>query len=146
MVGKKTALSVAVIFIAVYLRRYGFPGKRLAPIVTTAHGKLQGVIAYSRDGREYFSYLGVPYAKQPIDALRFEPPEPVDSWSGVRDATEYSSPCIQFDLMANQYLGEEACVYLNIHTPQVPTGDLLNRPGLPVLTFFHGGLFTYKLD
>lgn len=72
MIGKKAAVSAAVVFIAICLRKYAIPGKKLAPIVSTTSGKLQGVISTSRDGREFYSYHKIPYAKPPIGDLRFE--------------------------------------------------------------------------
>ena len=42
------------------------------PVVEISEGKLQGKIATSRDGREYFQFLSIPYAKPPLGPLRFE--------------------------------------------------------------------------
>lgn len=35
-------------------------------------GKIKGQILKSRDGRPYYSYTGIPYAKPPIGDLRFK--------------------------------------------------------------------------
>lgn len=72
MIGKKAAVSVAVVFIAICLRKFAIPGKKLAPIVSTTYGQLQGVISSSRDGREFASYYKIPFAKPPTGKLRFE--------------------------------------------------------------------------
>jgi len=42
------------------------------PIVNTTLGSLQGYTAISRDGREYFGFLGIPFAEPPVGNLRFE--------------------------------------------------------------------------
>ena len=42
---------------------------------------------------EYF--LGIPYATAPVGDLRFSPPQPAQSWEGVRDGTSYGARCPQ---------------------------------------------------
>jgi hypothetical protein len=41
------------------------------PIVRTRLGKLRGQVDVSVSGRSYASFLGIPYAKPPLDDLRF---------------------------------------------------------------------------
>ncbi|XP_035716357.1 venom carboxylesterase-6-like [Folsomia candida] len=101
-------------------------------------GKLQGLVATSRGGRQYYQYLGIPYAKPPVNELRFEPPVPPEKWKGVRSAKAYGSPCLQFDAMIyGSIIGEENCLYLNVFTTKISGGKLH-----PVLVTFHGGGFT----
>lgn len=40
--------------------------------VQTAKGILKGQTLKSRDGKLYYSFTGIPYAKPPIGKLRFE--------------------------------------------------------------------------
>lgn len=40
--------------------------------VRIADGILKGKVLQSRDGRTYYSYTGIPYAKPPIGELRFK--------------------------------------------------------------------------
>lgn len=42
------------------------------PIINTTLGSLRGYTSVSRDGREFFSFLGIPFAQPPIGPLRFE--------------------------------------------------------------------------
>jgi hypothetical protein len=42
------------------------------PTVSTKYGKLKGIKSVSRGGKEYFEFLGIPYAKPPTKNLRFE--------------------------------------------------------------------------
>lgn len=42
------------------------------PVITTAKGSVRGQVLKSRDGRDYHSFTGIPYAKPPVDELRFK--------------------------------------------------------------------------
>jgi hypothetical protein len=72
----RISVSIAVIVGIAAVTYYYFTFrptiKPNGPIVTTNYGKVQGVISASRDGRKYFEYLGIPYAKAPLGELRFE--------------------------------------------------------------------------
>lgn len=60
------------------------------PEVHTKLGSLRGQYV-SVKGKEsgVHAYLGVPFAKPPVGpALRLAPPQPVEGWEGVRDATQ----------------------------------------------------------
>jgi len=39
--------------------------------------------------RDINAFLGVPYAEPPTGDRRFQPPQPINLWSGIRDATEF---------------------------------------------------------
>src|SRR5215831_4444160 len=68
----------------------------------------------SADG-SVLSWRGIPYAAPPVGPLRWEPPQPPASWSGVLDATgPAKSPCPQ----TGQYASvNEDCLYLNVFAP-----------------------------
>jgi len=54
---------------------YGYKGPtpiNECPTVNTTLGALRGLTSFSRDGREYFEYRGIPFAKPPVGDLRFE--------------------------------------------------------------------------
>src|ERR1700756_4551050 len=55
------------------------PVRSQSLIVTTDEGQVEGGPTGTVD-----EWLGLPYAKPPIGALRWEPPEPAASWTGVR--------------------------------------------------------------
>lgn len=40
--------------------------------ITTPQGKINGDIKKTLNGREFEAYLGIPYAKPPVDELRFK--------------------------------------------------------------------------
>ncbi|XP_025194178.1 venom carboxylesterase-6-like [Melanaphis sacchari] len=108
------------------------------PEVRIKNGAIRGKILKSRDGRDFYSFTAIPYAKPPIDELRFKPPETVDSWEGILDATKESNMCTQnnrfFPSIRHLILGEEDCLYLNVYTSNL-------NGKLPVMLWIHGGGF-----
>lgn len=42
------------------------------PVVKITKGVIRGQTLKSRDGRDYQSFTGIPYAKPPVDDLRFK--------------------------------------------------------------------------
>ncbi|KAI4468851.1 carboxylesterase [Holotrichia oblita] len=62
-------------------------------IIHVQQGSLRGKIGTDNNGRNYYQFLGIPYAKPPIGKLRFKAPQPADNWIGIRDATKDGSPC-----------------------------------------------------
>lgn len=44
-------------------------------------------------------------------------PQPIDAWSGSRNATRYGSKCLQTTFNFSQFWGEEDCLFLNVYTP-----------------------------
>lgn len=105
-------------------------------LVDTKYGQMKGM------REENVSvWKGVPYAKPPIDDLRFRAPHPVDPWTGVYDATAFGPAALQpEDPMMSMLEGEHAamsedCLYLNIWSP---AADEKRRP---VMVWIHGGAF-----
>lgn len=101
-------------------------------VATTSAGALRG----ERTGATVV-FRGVPYARPPVGHLRWRPPEPVEAWSGERDATSFGPippQHISTERLAKrgQTMSED-CLYLNVWTPA--TDDA----GRPVLVFLHGG-------
>lgn len=82
-------------------------------------------------------FLGIPYAAAPLRQLRWSAPQAVTPWSGVRDASQFQSPCAQ----AVSYPGpddrsvSEDCLFLNVYRP---AEDQVHHP-LPVMVWIHGG-------
>jgi para-nitrobenzyl esterase len=116
------------------------------PVVQIAAGTLHGASTGSA-----IAFRGIPYARPPVGALRWQPPQPPLSWQGVREAMQPGSACTQrtsgltpfFAPMAQAYGSDfeqpaikssEDCLYLDVWVPEWP----LQRP-LPVMVWLHGG-------
>ena len=68
-------------------------------------------------------YLGIPYAAPPVGELRWSPPQPLNPWSGVKDASVNSKICHQpkqptefYDRGPDQSTMSEDCLTLNVWT------------------------------
>src|SRR5580693_4571688 len=100
------------------------------PVVGTADGAVRGLASGTVD-----EFLGIPYAAPPVGALRWRPPQPAASWSGVRDATTFAPHCPQVASPFGQASTSENCLFLNVFTPSHRTAGA----GHPVMVWIHGG-------
>ncbi|XP_063223074.1 esterase E4-like [Bacillus rossius redtenbacheri] len=105
-----------------------------SPTVKLPQGTLRGGSTETADGTKYYRFLGIPYARPPVGNLRFAAPKDPESWSGVRDATNFRSICHQVKG------GSEDCLFVNVFTPKLPTSRS-DVSLLPVMVYIHGGAF-----
>src|ERR1051325_2949313 len=111
-------------------------------IVETTHGKVRG----ERHG-EVGIWKGIPYAEPPFGALRFRPPRPPATWSGVRDATHFGTVAAQSRdprIAILSGIGErgtsgEDCLFVNVFAPFDDAGQPAGPH--PVMVWIHGGAF-----
>ncbi|ODN06567.1 Venom carboxylesterase-6 [Orchesella cincta] len=140
MTKAKGYLAAALVAIVGYAVRY--IGSKDTPVVTISNGDLVGFVSRSREGSEFFQFLGIPYATPPLGPLRFEPPQPAKKWEGVRKAKRYGSMCIHINSLSRGVDGKEDCLYLNIFTPKFEENPKKSgQPLLPVFVYVHGGYF-----
>eukprot|EP00756_Hemistasia_phaeocysticola_P005774 Hpha_TRINITY_DN13493_c0_g1::TRINITY_DN13493_c0_g1_i1::g.131171::m.131171/K01049/ACHE; acetylcholinesterase len=86
-------------------------------------------------------YLGVPFAQPPVGPLRWEAPQPVADWEGVREAAEYSKSCAQEPNVFDDFSGvSEDCLYLNLWMPDKPAPPAGEK--YAAMIFFYGGSWT----
>ncbi len=104
----------------------------MTAVAHTAYGALRGDAT-----GDVVVFRGVPYAAPPTGERRWRPAQPVTSWAGVREATEFGAIApqdISPERLAKRGLTmSEDCLTLNIWTPAADD----NRR--PVLVFLHGG-------
>jgi para-nitrobenzyl esterase len=110
-------------------------GVGMSDKATTVPGDVRGV-----DDGGVVRFAGIPFAAPVVGDRRFRPPEPPESWQGVRDASTAGPTAPQHDMMAQAFGSEpqpteEDCLFLNVFTPQV---DDARRP---VMVWIHGGAF-----
>ncbi|MDQ1130338.1 carboxylesterase/lipase family protein [Microbacterium sp. SORGH_AS_0888] len=105
------------------------------PVVATEAGAVRGI---ARAGS--FAFLGIPFAKPPVGALRYASPEPVEPWDGVRDATAFGATPQRGDtgitLIPEPSVPGESTLNVNVFTPAPDAAA-----ALPVLVYIHGGGF-----
>ena len=93
-----------------------------------------------------WTFLGISYAAPPVGAYRLRPPQPVEQWSGVRDATVLGPepPQPQFDrndpsgMLFDPAVPGDDCLNLNVWTPDP------GAVGLPVMVWSPGGAFHFS--
>ena len=66
---------------------------------------------------------GIPFAKPPVNNLRWKATQEANSWSGRLEATDFKQACFQrgsvFENNDSEWSGNEDCLYLNIWTPKL---------------------------
>ena len=137
---KFTRIAALAIAVAMLLTASAFAEFDLInpPIANTAQGQVMGVMNGST-----MAFLGIPYAT----AGRFEEPQKVEPWEGVRSAQSYGTICPIPDQTSvgsdevfwphRYWIQNEQCMNLNVWTQSLDA-----EAKKPVLVFFHGGGYT----
>lgn len=103
-----------------------------AQIVETQFGKIRGSV----NGNVY-QFLGIPFAKPPVDTLRWKAPQNPEFWTEILNTKDFAPVCPQKKFVQGDTTftieGNEDCLYLNIWTPDIGNFKF------PVMVFIHGG-------
>lgn len=113
----------------------------------TAYGTINGVDNSATTGT--YAWLGVPFSKPPVGALRWKSPVVPDAWSSTLATKNFGNACLQngriygpgannkydatIGTTLNTPVGSEDCLTLNIWRPASTDTNL------PVLFFIYGG-------
>ena len=113
-------------------------------LVKTYSGLISGI-----EKDDYTLFLGIPYAKPPVGALRWRAPQKLEPWEGIYQANSYPRRSIQETANRLDFFGKEFdhgpelltevsedSLYLNIWTPAKAAGEKL-----PVAFWIHGGAY-----
>jgi para-nitrobenzyl esterase len=103
-----------------------------AATVHTDKGDVSGVTVGQVE-----SFKGVPFAAPPVGDLRWRPPQPAASWSGVRNGGAYGPICEQSQRASFGAPMSEDCLTLNVWRP---AGAHAGQR-LPVMVWIYGGAF-----
>ena len=111
-----------------------------ATAVNLPQGRIVGFV----DGRGAYAWLGIPFARPPVEELRWRAPLPPAPSAEPLVATSVGTPCMQFANMLADFedadgdgiIGGEDCLFLNVHAPAGAPGDGRKRP---VMFWNHGG-------
>lgn len=127
------ALAVLTALIAAFLHQSTVAGLQ----VDTAQGPIVGML--NEDDENIRVFKGIPYAKPPVDQLRWRLPQPPEKREDVRDAKTFAARCSQGQgggfYAQRQAAISEDCLYLNIWT------GAAENEALPVMVWIHGGAF-----
>jgi para-nitrobenzyl esterase len=107
------------------------------PLVRTAGGLVRG----RRSAGRIAVFLGIPFARPPVGALRFAAPVPAPPWQGVREAAAFGPPPPQSAMALaplpppSPAADPDDWLTVNVFTPDP------GAAGLPVLVWIHGGAY-----
>jgi len=127
------------VFLALLSSRVAFAAD---PQVDTPLGTLRGKAI----NQQVNAFLGVRYGADTSGPQRWQPPQLVQAWQSIVDATEFGADCLQLppppmqspwgpEFMTHGEMSED-CLFLNIWAP-----NKQNNAPLPVLVWIHGGAF-----
>jgi carboxylesterase type B len=106
--------------------------------VKTNQGICKGCLESLPDGRKFIRFSGIPYAKKPINELKFKTPQKLLKFdSDELDCTRERDACFHKSTIKRKFIGSEDCLNLNVYAP----ADYDSSSKKAVMVFIHGGGF-----
>lgn len=137
-------MKYILILVLFFLQGCGVQESRIGEVLQIQSGTIAG--EFNQETGIY-AYKGIPFAKAPVDSLRWRPPQPVTKWQDTLDATEFGPICMQpnpqpFLMWTQEFIApagnmSEDCLNLNIWTEEGSA-----NAKRPVIVFIHGGGFS----
>ena len=131
---KITSPLFTLIFLFTYVSQ-GFSQSNVD--INTSCGIVQGTYHKKKDLN---IFLGVPYAKPPVEELRWKAPQTLEPWEGIKETKYFGPSAVQENVFGDMVYRSngrsEDCLYLNIWTPDVDPDKKM-----AVLVYFYGGGF-----
>ncbi|KAF7281457.1 hypothetical protein GWI33_004747 [Rhynchophorus ferrugineus] len=128
------------IYICILISYHTLDCQNFSPTITLSNGQLRGTVNKTAiNGKTYYAFRGIPFAKKPLGDLRFAAPVPNDPWTGVLDAVADRDACTQLNILEHftkesNVVGSEDCLYINVYTTDL-------KGTLPVMVWVYGGTF-----
>ncbi|XP_038110930.1 carboxylesterase 1F [Culex quinquefasciatus] len=139
-------LGLLLLVLLVRKDHFGINGQIQDVTIVLSQGAIVGLKVFPETSRfPVYTYLGIPYAKPPLDELRFTPPVPTPGWNRTLYARDFRPICPQLennsyddvDGQSGSYRLRETsedCLYLNIWMPETA----VRYGGFPVLVMVTG--------
>lgn len=109
-----------------------------APIVRVREGLVEGAVTATPGVHRW---LGMPYARPPVGALRWRAPQPALPWAGIRRADRFgASPVAMPQTPGSVYYHEPRVMDEDCLTVNVWAGNVTPRKR-PVMVWIYGGAF-----
>jgi len=123
-------MKILLFFLLFSLNTFAFEND----LAQTRLGEVKG---FSKNG--VTAFLGIPYAKPPVENLRWKAPVPMEKWDKPMSCDKFGYSCPQPESSFTINTGskqDEDCLTLNIWSGAKSKDDKL-----PVMVFIHGGGF-----
>jgi para-nitrobenzyl esterase len=146
----RSSVSALLCCVALAIACAGKPAPVPAPTAdaTSLRTPPAGPVVGFRSSYGAHAWLGIPFAKPPVGALRWRAPEPMPAWQATREALAFGALCTQFasalggddSVAPGTPVGSEDCLFLNVYAPAVEAAAVTQGDArLPVMVWIHGG-------